>query len=69
VGLGNVLHTGLLGALRKVLDGLVGSGVARRAGLADGCQAAAAGTLALASRQPGQVNPCACRLYLRVEKG
>jgi hypothetical protein len=29
VGLGNVLHTGLLGTLGKVLDGLVGSGVAR----------------------------------------
>jgi hypothetical protein len=51
VGLGNVLHTGLLGALGKVLDGLVGSEVARRAELADGCPAAAAGTLTLASRR------------------
>jgi hypothetical protein len=69
VGLGNELHTGLLGALGKVLDRLVGSGVARRAKLADGCPAAAAGTLAPVSRQPGQVNLCACRLYWLVEKG
>jgi hypothetical protein len=69
VGLGNELHTGLLGALGKVLDRLVGSGVARRAELADGCPAAAAWTLAPASRQPSQVNPCVCRLYWRVEKG
>jgi hypothetical protein len=56
VGLSNVLPTGLLGALGKVLDGLVGSGVARRAKLADGCPAAAAGTLAPVSRRLGQAN-------------
>jgi hypothetical protein len=56
VGLSNVLHTGLLGALGKVLDGLVSSGVARRAKLADGCPAAAAGTLALVSWRLGQAN-------------
>jgi hypothetical protein len=50
VGLGNVLHTGLLGALKKVQDGLVGSEVARRAELADGCPAAV-GTLTPASRR------------------
>jgi hypothetical protein len=54
--LSNVLHTGLLGTLGKVLDGLVGSGVARRAELADGCPAAAAGTLAPVSRRLGQAN-------------
>jgi hypothetical protein len=54
VGLSNVLHTGLLGALGKVLHGLVGSGVARRAELADGCPAAVAGTLAPVSRWLGQ---------------
>jgi hypothetical protein len=56
VGLSNVLPTGLLGALGKVLDGLVGSGVARRAEPADGCPATAAGTLAPVSRQLDQAN-------------
>jgi hypothetical protein len=56
VGLSNVLHAGLLGALGKVLDGLVGSGVAQRVELADGCPAAAAGTLAPVSRRVGQAN-------------
>jgi hypothetical protein len=56
VGLSNVLHTGPLGALGKVLDGLVGSGVAWRVELADGCPAAAAGTLAPVSRRLGQDN-------------
>jgi hypothetical protein len=53
VGLSNVLHAGLLGTLGKVLDGLVGSGVARRAELTDGCPAATAGTLAPVSRRLG----------------
>jgi hypothetical protein len=56
VGLSNVLHAGLLGALGKVLDGLVGSGVVRRVELADGCPAVAVGTLALVSRRLGQAN-------------
>jgi hypothetical protein len=34
VELSNVLHTGLLGTIGKVIDGLVGSGVTRRAELA-----------------------------------
>jgi hypothetical protein len=56
VGLSNVLHAGLLGALGKVLDGLVGSGVVRRVELTDGCPAVAVGTLALVSRRLGQAN-------------
>jgi uncharacterized low-complexity protein len=42
--------------LGKVIDGLVGSGVARRAELADGCPAAAAKTLAPVSRRLMQAN-------------
>jgi hypothetical protein len=56
VGLSNVLHAGLLGTLGKVLDGLVGSGVARRVELADGCPTAAVGTLAPVSRRLWQAN-------------
>jgi hypothetical protein len=69
VGLGNVLHTGLLGALGKVLDGSPGLENRRRGELGDGDPAAAAGARAPASRRLGQDNPCACRLYWRVEKG
>jgi hypothetical protein len=67
-GMGNVLHTGLLGTLGEVLDGPLGLENRRRGEFGEGCPAATAGARAPASRRLGQVDPCACMLYWFVGK-
>jgi hypothetical protein len=56
VGLGNVLHTWLLGVLGEVLDESPSLENMRRYELGNGCSAAVAGARAPASRQPGQAS-------------
>jgi hypothetical protein len=69
VGMGNVLHIGLLGTLGEVLDGLLGLENRRKGEFGEGCSAATAGARAPASRRLGQVDPCASRLFWRRVKG
>jgi hypothetical protein len=69
VGLSNVQRTWLLGVLRKVLGESTGTEDRRKGELDNGDPAAAAEARATARRWLVQGNPCACRLYWRVEKG
>jgi hypothetical protein len=69
VGLGNVLHTGLLGVLGEVLDGSPGLENRQRYELGNGCLTAAAETRTPASRQPRQAYTRACKLKWCKRKG